>query len=103
MKKKGMTKLYVSARKKLCWWSSNCIVVTSLTLANPPSTLVYKLRELTIDSPTFKYHESDNMKKKEKKEKKKWELTINSPTFKYHESDNMKKKKIEIKQMWKSE
>lgn len=63
---------------------------------------MYKLRELTIDSPTFKYHESDNMKKKEKK--KKWELTINSPTFKYHESDNMKKKKkIEIKQMWKSE
>lgn len=51
---------YVSARKKLCWWSSNCLVVTSLMLANPPSTLVYKLRDFTIDWPTSMYHGSES-------------------------------------------
>lgn len=33
-------------------------MVTSLTLANPPSTLVYKIRDFMIDSPTSKYHGS---------------------------------------------
>lgn len=58
----GEINSYVSARKKLCWWSSLCIVVTSLMLANPPSTLVYKLRELTINSPTCIYHGSTHAK-----------------------------------------
>ena len=37
------------------------MVVTSLILANPPSTLVYKLRDFTIDSPTSMYHGSDSI------------------------------------------
>jgi hypothetical protein len=49
---------HVSERKKLCWWSSSCIVETSLTLAKPPSTLVWWFKEATIDSPTSKYHGS---------------------------------------------
>ena len=39
------------------------MVVTSLMLANPPSTLAYKLRESTIDFPTSMYHGSDNKEK----------------------------------------
>lgn len=61
-RRKQLSNDYVSERKKLCWWSSNSIVVTSLMLAKPPSTLVYKLREFMIDSPTSIYHGSDRNK-----------------------------------------
>eukprot|EP00850_Spirogloea_muscicola_P002491 SM000009S23620 [mRNA] locus=s9:1140041:1151425:+ [translate_table: standard] len=45
-------KVSSKTRKKLCWWSSNSIVVTSRTLANPPATRVNTFKEFTIVLPT---------------------------------------------------